>query len=207
MNIIGIGTFINEANYYEFKSSLIWHLYNCLKGINNSSSFEERKRFNEKLKFNFINHKKNTKYIAELIAIDFDCTNETRFVSYYEGTIRFESCLETIIEFEYCNNCDSENDEYYNLFITNNEKFAYGCNTSLMYKIIKEKYKKKGIEIKDLKISTRTKNFLFKHCINNIQDLENLSERDLKYMRGIGPESIAEIKDKLQEIGLSLREE
>lgn len=207
MNIIGIGTVINEANYYEFKSSLIWHLYNCLKGINNSSSFEERKRFNEKLKFKFINHKKNTNYIAELIAIDFDYTNETRFVSYYEGTIRFESCLETITEFEYCNNCDSENDEYYNLFITNNEKFAYGCNTSLMYKIIKEKYKKKGIEIKDLKISTRTKRCLINNNINNIYDLENLSEKDLKHIRNLGQKSIVEIKDKLKEHGLSLREE
>ena len=144
----------------------------------------------------------NTSYIAQLIAIDFDYANKTRFISYDGETIKFESCIETLTEFGFISESDNEN-----IFITNNEEFAYGWYTSLMYEVIKEKHKREDMQIGNLNLSTRTKNFLFKHCINNIQDLENLSERDLKYMRGIGPESIAEIKDKLQEIGLSLRED
>ena len=201
MSIIGIGTVINQENYCKFQNSLISHLNDCRKGFKYSYNHEELKIIKEKIKFKFINPINNTSYIAELIAIDFDYANEKRFVSYDGKTIRFESCIETLTEFGFISESYNEN-----IFITNNEEFAYGCYTSLMYEVIKEKHKREDMQIGILNLSTRTKNCLFNHYINNIQDLENLSERDLKYMRGIGPESIAEIKDKLKEHGLSLRE-
>lgn len=146
MSIIGIGTVINKENWYKFQDSLISHLNDCRKGILNFYTPEELKKVKERIKFKFINPRNNTSYIAELIAIDFDYANETRFISYDGEKIRFESCIETITEIGFVS--DSTHN---NIFITNNEEFAYGCNTSLMYKIIKEKYKKKRYRNKRLK--------------------------------------------------------
>lgn len=202
MSIIGIGTVINKDNWYKFQNSLISHLNDCRKGMLGATIPERLNNFKERTKFKFINPLNNTSYIAQLIAIDFDYENRNRFVSYDGKTIRFESCIETLTEFRFISESDNDN-----IFITNYEEFAYGCYTSLMYDVIKEKHKREDMQIGILNLSTRTKNCLFNHYINNIQDLENLSERDLKYMKGIGPESIAEIKDKLKEHGLSLREE
>ena len=202
MSIIGIGTVINNENWYKFQNSLISHLKNCREGMLCATIPEQINKFKERTKFKFVNPLNNTSYIAQLIAIDFDYENRNRFVSYDGKTIRFESCIETLTEFKFISESDNDN-----IFITNYEEFAYGCYTSLMYDVIKEKHKREDMQISNLDFSNRTKNSLFNHCINNIHDLENLSEKDLKNMRNIGPKSIAEIKNKLKELGLSLKKE
>ena len=201
MSIIGIGTIINKDNWYKYQNSLISHLNDCRKGMLCAITPEQLKKVKEKTKFKFINPLNNTSYIAQLIAIDFDYANETRFISYDGETIRFESCIEPITEIEFV--MESDND---NRFITNNEEFAYGWYTSLMYEVIKEKHKREDMQIGNLNLSTRTKRCLINNNINNIYDLENFSEKDLKHIRNLGQKSIAEIKDKLKEHGLSLRE-
>lgn len=59
--------------------------------------------------------------------------------------------------------------------------------------------------IKDLDFSSRTLNSLKRIGINTIGDLLNYSEDDLITVRNLGGKSIQEIKQKLQELGLSLK--
>ena len=136
MSIIGIGTVINNENWYKFQNSLISHLKNCREGMLCATIPEQINKFKERTKFKFVNPLNNTSYIAQLIAIDFDYENRNRFVSYDGKTIRFESCIETLTEFKFISESDNDN-----IFITNYEEFAYGCYTSLMYDVIKEKHK------------------------------------------------------------------
>ncbi|MFN3995621.1 MAG: DNA-directed RNA polymerase subunit alpha [bacterium] len=60
--------------------------------------------------------------------------------------------------------------------------------------------------IKDLGLSSRTLNSLRRMGINTLGDLLKYTEDDLITIRNLGGKSIQEIKDKLKEYGLSLRE-
>lgn len=60
--------------------------------------------------------------------------------------------------------------------------------------------------IKDLDLSSRTLNSLKRIGINTVGDLLKYTEDDLITVRNLGGKSIQEIKQKLQELGLSLRE-
>lgn len=60
--------------------------------------------------------------------------------------------------------------------------------------------------IKDLGLSSRTLNSLRRMGINTLGDLLKYAEDDLITIRNLGGKSIQEIKNKLKEYGLSLRE-
>ncbi|MEN3015313.1 MAG: DNA-directed RNA polymerase subunit alpha [bacterium] len=60
--------------------------------------------------------------------------------------------------------------------------------------------------IKDLNLSSRTYNSLKRIGISTLADLINYTEDDLITVRNLGGKSIQEIKQKLSELGLSLKE-
>src|SRR5947208_3215365 len=61
--------------------------------------------------------------------------------------------------------------------------------------------------IEDLNLSVRSYNFLKREGINTVGDLVQRSEQELMDIRNFGQKSIDEVKGKLEELGLSLREE
>ena len=63
------------------------------------------------------------------------------------------------------------------------------------------------INITDLNFSVRTTNCLCRAYIKNIIDLTLRSEEDLMNLKNFGKKCLIEVKTKLKELGLSLREE
>ncbi len=63
------------------------------------------------------------------------------------------------------------------------------------------------ITIEDLNLSVRSYNCLKREGINTVGDLVQRSEAELMDIRNFGQKSIDEVKQKLSELGLSLREE
>jgi DNA-directed RNA polymerase subunit alpha len=61
--------------------------------------------------------------------------------------------------------------------------------------------------IEDLNLSVRSYNCLKREGINTVGDLVQRSEQELMDIRNFGQKSIEEVKAKLEELGLSLREE
>jgi DNA-directed RNA polymerase subunit alpha len=64
-----------------------------------------------------------------------------------------------------------------------------------------------AIVIEDLNLSVRSYNCLKREGINNVGDLIQKSEAELMDIRNFGQKSIDEVKAKLDELGLTLREE
>ena len=64
-----------------------------------------------------------------------------------------------------------------------------------------------AITIEDLNLSVRSYNCLKREGINTVGDLVQKSEADLMDIRNFGQKSIDEVKAKLEELALSLREE
>ena len=62
------------------------------------------------------------------------------------------------------------------------------------------------IKVSDIPFSVRTKNCLRKHNISTIGDILSYSESDLMGIKNFGKKSLNEVKDKLVELGLSLRD-
>lgn len=60
--------------------------------------------------------------------------------------------------------------------------------------------------IEDLELSVRSYNCLKRQGIDNVQQLLDCSELDLVNIRNFGSKSIEEVKDKLTEMGLSLKQ-
>lgn len=60
--------------------------------------------------------------------------------------------------------------------------------------------------IEDLDLSVRSYNCLKRASINVVADLVNKSEDDMMKVRNLGRKSLDEVKKKLQELGLSLKE-
>ena len=71
-----------------------------------------------------------------------------------------------------------------------------------------EKGKEKILEmtIEDLDLSVRSFNCLKRAGINTVDDLINKSEEEMMKVRNLGKKSLDEVKHKLEELGLSLRE-
>ncbi len=71
--------------------------------------------------------------------------------------------------------------------------------------------RQKGIlldmDIDQLELSVRSFNCLKRDGINKVSELVNKSETDMLGVRNLGKKSLEEIKNKLDDIGLSLREE
>jgi DNA-directed RNA polymerase subunit alpha len=64
-----------------------------------------------------------------------------------------------------------------------------------------------GITVEELNLSVRSYNCLKREGINTVGDLVQKSEAELMDIRNFGQKSIDEVKAKLAELGLSLREE
>ncbi len=63
------------------------------------------------------------------------------------------------------------------------------------------------IPVEELDLSTRPYNCLKREKIDTLSKLAAYSEADLVNLKNFGTRSIAEVKSKLKEKGLSLREE
>ena len=60
--------------------------------------------------------------------------------------------------------------------------------------------------LEDLDLSVRSYNCLKREGINNVSELVALSETQLMNIRNFGQKSVDEVKDKLVELGLSLKD-
>jgi len=60
--------------------------------------------------------------------------------------------------------------------------------------------------IEDLDLSVRSYNCLKREGINTVSELVALSEMQLMNIRNFGQKSVDEVKDKLVELGLSLKD-
>ena len=61
--------------------------------------------------------------------------------------------------------------------------------------------------IEELELSVRSFNCLKRAGINTVEDLINKSEDDMMKVRNLGKKSLDEVKDRLDDLGLSLRKE
>ena len=61
--------------------------------------------------------------------------------------------------------------------------------------------------IDDLDLSVRSFNCLKRAGINTVADLAQKSEDDMMKVRNLGRKSLDEVKKKLEELGLSLRQD
>lgn len=93
--------------------------------------------------------------------------------------------------------------EHLNLFI------GLGSDVDEMEFMIKkdEDRKVKALEmtIEDLELSVRSFNCLKRASINTVEELTQRSEEDMMKVRNLGMKSLVEVKNKLAELGLSLK--
>ncbi len=71
-----------------------------------------------------------------------------------------------------------------------------------------ENQKEKALEmtIEELELSVRSFNCLKRAAINTVEELTHRSEDDMMKVRNLGKKSLDEVKHKLEELGLSLRQ-
>jgi len=67
-----------------------------------------------------------------------------------------------------------------------------------------ELQRKPDMPVADLKLSARAENCLYSENIMTVRELVRLSEGDLLAIRSFGKKSVAEVKQKLSYLGLSL---
>lgn len=93
--------------------------------------------------------------------------------------------------------------EHLNLFI------GLGSDVDEMEFMIEkdEDHKVKALEmtIEDLELSVRSFNCLKRASINTVEELTQRSEEDMMKVRNLGMKSLVEVKNKLAELGLSLK--
>ena len=58
------------------------------------------------------------------------------------------------------------------------------------------------VRIEDLSLTARTTNALVNNEINTVHDLVNLTEQDLRELKGFGSKALDEVKDKIAELNL-----
>ena len=70
-----------------------------------------------------------------------------------------------------------------------------------------EARKEKALEmtIEELELSVRSFNCLKRASINTVQELTQRTEEDMMKVRNLGMKSLVEVKNKLTELGLSLK--
>ena len=70
-----------------------------------------------------------------------------------------------------------------------------------------EARKEKALEmtIEELELSVRSFNCLKRSSINTVQELTQRTEEDMMKVRNLGMKSLVEVKNKLTELGLSLK--
>ena len=71
-----------------------------------------------------------------------------------------------------------------------------------------ENQKEKALEmtIEELELSVRSFNCLKRASINTVEELTNRTEEDMMKVRNLGKKSLDEVKHKLEELGLSLKQ-
>ena len=71
-----------------------------------------------------------------------------------------------------------------------------------------EDQKAKSLEmtIEELELSVRSSNCLKRANINTVEELTEKTEEDMLKVRNLGKKSLDEVKNKLEELGLSLKE-
>ena len=71
-----------------------------------------------------------------------------------------------------------------------------------------EDQKEKALEmtIEELELSVRSFNCLKRASINTVEELTRKTEDDMMKVRNLGKKSLDEVKNKLEELGLSLRQ-
>ena len=71
-----------------------------------------------------------------------------------------------------------------------------------------ENQKEKALEmtIEELELSVRSLNCLKRAAINTVEELTHRSEEDMMKVRNLGKKSLDEVKHKLEELGLSLKQ-
>ncbi len=67
--------------------------------------------------------------------------------------------------------------------------------------------KKLEMTIEELDLSVRSYNCLKRAGINTVQELADKSEADMMRVRNLGRKSLEEVKNKLADLGLSLRQD
>ncbi|WP_253727329.1 DNA-directed RNA polymerase subunit alpha, partial [Lactobacillus acetotolerans] len=70
-----------------------------------------------------------------------------------------------------------------------------------------KKEKKLEMTIEELDLSVRSYNCLKRAGINTLQELTDKTEADMMRVRNLGRKSLEEVKNKLADLGLSLRQE
>jgi DNA-directed RNA polymerase subunit alpha len=60
--------------------------------------------------------------------------------------------------------------------------------------------------IEELELSVRSFNCLKRAAINTVEELTHRSEEDMMKVRNLGKKSLDEVKHKLEELGLGLRQ-
>ncbi|WP_313959500.1 DNA-directed RNA polymerase subunit alpha C-terminal domain-containing protein, partial [Staphylococcus epidermidis] len=70
-----------------------------------------------------------------------------------------------------------------------------------------QKEKVMEMTIEELDLSVRSYNCLKRAGINTVQELTNKSEEDMMKVRNLGRKSLEEVKLKLNDLGLGLRED
>src|SRR5699024_8746692 len=68
-----------------------------------------------------------------------------------------------------------------------------------------QKEKVMEMTIEELDLSVRSYNCLKRAGINTVQELSNKSEEDMMKVRNLGRKSLEEVKSKLYDLGLGLR--
>lgn len=93
--------------------------------------------------------------------------------------------------------------EHLNLFIALTDSTE---NMEIMVEK-EEDQKEKALEmtIEELELSVRSFNCLKRAAINTVEELTQRSEEDMMKVRNLGKKSLDEVKNKLEELGLSLR--
>ena len=94
--------------------------------------------------------------------------------------------------------------EHLNLFVELNDS-AEGMEIMVEKE---ENQKEKALEmtIEELELSVRSFNCLKRAAINTVEELTHKSEEDMMKVRNLGKKSLDEVKKKLEELGLSLRQ-
>ena len=94
--------------------------------------------------------------------------------------------------------------EHLNLFVELNDS-AEGMEIMVEKE---ENQKEKALEmtIEELELSVRSFNCLKRAAINTVEELTHRSEEDMMKVRNLGKKSLDEVKKKLEELGLSLKQ-
>ena len=95
--------------------------------------------------------------------------------------------------------------EHLSLFVNLTEE---AMNAEMMV-VTEETHKEKMLEmtIEELDLSVRSYNCLKRAGINTVQELTNKTEADMMKVRNLGRNSLDEVKEKLANLGLSLRQD